>query len=357
MIASKLSKFIIQAARWGLCALAAVCVAGAHGLVPGHAGANAAADSAGNVSGFQTGFDGAAGSARRAPASRPSTRQSDRPIRLARDVVYRTIDGDILRMDIARPAVSAGGSHAPYPLVVCIHGGGWQMGWKGTHARTIGLLAHNGYVGAAIDYRLAPQHRFPAQIDDVRVAIAFLRSHAREYDIDPDNIAVLGDSAGGHLALLAGLSADTDQGEHLPIKAIVNYYGMVDFTQWRLTALMQRLVTVGTGSPPDMVLTNLFGTADRTAPIMMAASPVTYIDAKDPPVLTFHGQLDPLIPLHQAQILHAALRKAGVAEQLVTLPAASHGWGGAERDRTDVAMLHFLDEQLCEKKPSPAHAP
>lgn len=267
-------------------------------------------------------------------------RAQDVPIQ--KDIVYGKAGGEELKLDLARPAKGEG----PFPLVVCLHGGAWQIGHRSSMHPQVRLLAGHGYVAATVGYRLAPKHPWPAQVEDARAAVRFLRAHAKDYHIDPNRVAAVGGSAGGHLALLLGLM---DDGGEPPskVQAVVNYFGPTDLRTWSATpegdALLKAAVN---GRDSNGLLKDLLGTADRKAPVVARASPITYVDAKDPPVLTFQGTADPLVPAEQAKALHAALKKAGVAEKLVLLEGASHGWGGQEKERTDRLMLEFLDKYL-----------
>jgi acetyl esterase/lipase len=263
-------------------------------------------------------------------------RAQDIPIQ--KDIVYAKAGGEELKLDLARPAKGEG----PFPLVVCLHGGAWQIGHRSSEHAQLRLLAGHGYVAATVGYRLAPKHRFPAQIEDARAAVRFLRAHARDYNIDPNRVAAVGGSAGGHLALLLGLMDGPSK-----VRAVVNYFGPTDLRTWSATpqgdALLKKAVN---GRDSNGILEDLVGTSDRKAEAVAKASPITYVDAKDPPVLTFQGTADPLVPTEQAKALHEALKKAGVAEKLVLLEGASHGWGGKEKERTDRLMLEFLDKHL-----------
>lgn len=259
------------------------------------------------------------------------------------NITYATVDGIALHLDVAKPDKGEG----PFPLVVCVHGGAWQAGNRGGHHRTIDLLARKGFVAATIQYRLAPRAKYPAQIEDVRAAVRFLRDKAKEWNIHPDKVAALGDSAGGHLSLLVGLM-DAPTGEKVSsrVQAVVNYYGPTDFRVWKLPEVGDKLLVLGLKKNSDELLKDFLGTSDRKDPIMKTVSPVTYIDAKDPPVLTFQGTIDPLVPPEQARLLHKALDLAGVPNHLEILEGMTHGWGGATRERTDRMTLEFLEKYL-----------
>ena len=267
-------------------------------------------------------------------------RAQDVPIQ--KDIVIGEAGGELLKLDLARPAKGEG----PFPLVVCLHGGAWQIGHRSAQHPRLRLLAAHGYVAASVDYRFAPKHPWPAQIDDAKAAVRFLRAYTKDYHIDPNRVAAVGDSAGGHLALLLGLMDDKGEPPS-KVQAVVNYFGPTDLRTWSATpqgdALLKAAVN---GRDSNGLLKDLLGTSDRKSPAVAKASPITYVDAKDPPVLTFQGTADPLVPAGQAKALHEALKKAGVAEKLVLLEGAGHGWGGKEKERTDRLMLEFLDRHL-----------
>jgi acetyl esterase/lipase len=257
---------------------------------------------------------------------------------IQKDIVYGKAGGEELKLDLARPTKGEG----PFPLVVCLHGGAWQIGHRSSEHSQLRLLAQHGYVAASVGYRLAPKHRFPAQIEDARAAVRFLRAHAREHNIDPNRVAAVGGSAGGHLALLLGLMDGPGK-----VQAVVNYSGPTDLRTWSATpqgdVLLKKVVN---GRDTNGILEDLLGTSGRKAAVVAKASPITHVDAKDPPVLTFHGTADPLVQAEQAKMLHEALKKAGVVEKLVLVEGAGHGWGGKQKERTDREMLEFLDKHL-----------
>jgi len=255
------------------------------------------------------------------------------------NVTYVHREDRPLKLDIFSPR----GLRKPTPLVVCIHGGGWKAGRKEDFAQYGRYYAQQGFVAVSVQYRLAPADRYPAQIEDVKCAIRWLRANAEQYYIDGDRVAVVGASAGGHLALLAGLMDDQEgvppsaphADQSNKAQAIVNYFGPADFTQvdWP-PAVEQMLVTLMGGNRTVL--------AER----YKAASPVTYIDADDPPVLTFHGANDALVPHNQATGLHAALDAANIENHLETLPGQGHGFAPSEMLRTLEASKTFLIKHL-----------
>ena len=267
-------------------------------------------------------------------------------IKIEKDVPYREINGETLAFDIAKPVTGSG----PFPLVVCIHGGGWQKGNKSVppYQHLIRMLADNGFVAVSVAYRFAPKSRFPAQIQDVKYAIRYLRAKAGEFQIDPDRVIALGHSAGGHLALLAGLGGKALEPPDCPfptsseVRAVVNYFGPTDFSKWLIPAATEPQIRKSYGKSSDEVIADFVGTANRSAPEMRAVSPIAYIDPKDPPVITFHGTRDNQVDFEQATILHSSLKKAGVSEELVVIQGGGHGWQGERLEFSNKKLLEFL---------------
>lgn len=265
------------------------------------------------------------------------------PENLQKDIVYGKVGDVELKLDLAVPKEGDG----PFPLLVFIHGGGWQMGNKASHDGACVNCSKRGYVAATIGYRFAPKYPFPAQVEDVKCAIRYLRSKAKEYKIDPERVAAIGYSAGGHLSLMLGLMDPTDgldesggnPGFSSKVQAVVNYFGPTDFTK---------------ESPLDnpvgkKLVTDFMGTTDLTSPLFKQASPITYINKGDPPVITFQGAADPLVPAQQAKTLHALLKEKGVTEHLELIENGGHGFSGEANARTIKMMDEFLKEHLAPK--------
>jgi acetyl esterase/lipase len=270
------------------------------------------------------------------------------PVVFKTNIVYGKAGAEEQRLDLARPAKGKG----PFPAVVCLHGGGWQMGQRSAHHRTVRALAGHGYVAVTVTYRLAPKHRWPAQLDDARRAVRWLRANAKDLNVDPERIGALGDSAGGHLALLLGLSDAKDGGPSARVRAVVNYYGPTDLRTWKATPVGELMFRAATGGKKggDDLLRDLCGTADRKAPVLKEMSPIVYVDARAAAVLTLHGTEDHLVPLAQAEALHAALGKAGVPQRLEVMKGQGHGWAGKEKAHTDKLMLMWFDKHLKGKR-------
>lgn len=272
-----------------------------------------------------------------------SARQSE----VQQDIVYANASGTELKLDMVQPK-----GDGPFPLIIWIHGGAWQIGdRKDCHESMIGF-ARLGYVGAAVQYRFAPKYKYPAQLEDVQAALAFLRKNAKIYKIDPERIGVVGGSAGAQLALLLGLAKK--DGKPSGVKAIVNFSGPTDFPKWTIPEEGEAQFRKGFHKDLNGMLADFLGTSDRNAKIMAEASPVTYVGKDSPPVLTIHGAADVLVPVTQAQLLHDALKKAGVTETLMVVEGVGHEYGKwpAEKSKaTFVAMMAFVDKHLQKKGP------
>jgi len=235
----------------------------------------------------------------------------------ARDVTYCTVDGVDLKMNIVYP-----NSTGAEPAVVYVHGGGWTGGSKDRVGPEATELIRRGYVVASIDYRLAPRYRFPAQIEDAKCAIRYLRAHAATYRIDPSHIGVWGGSAGGHLVALLGLagtSAGWDNDGEYPdqssaVQAVVDYFGPADLTDPVFAELHSDLMR------------SVFGASAPSDPAAAKASPVTYVKPGAPPFLIVQGDSDAVVPAGQSQELYSELNHAGDSARLIIVENAGHGF-------------------------------
>jgi acetyl esterase/lipase len=262
-------------------------------------------------------------------------------VELKTDIPFSEPAGEVLKLDMARPATGKG----PFPAVVCIYGGGWVSGNRHTMRPWIDYLAACGYVAVAPTYRLAPKHPFPAAVADMRNCVRWLRLHAREYNIDPDHIGAMGLSAGGHLSLMLGLTGNDDRfgpddvsrsGESATVQAVVNYFGPADLVSKNWSDLVSREFLIP------------FLGADKTKRVENGrlASPLSYVSKGDAPILTFQGDADPLVPVSQACELHGRLCEAGLSNELQILRRQSHGWGDPHLTRTRQDMVRFFDRYL-----------
>lgn len=256
-------------------------------------------------------------------------------VRAWRDVVYQTVTG--YRPQIVDIYVPAG--KGPHPLILYIHGGGW-MGGHTRHSgaladfpRVLAALAAEGFTVASLEYRLSGEARFPAQLQDANAALRFLRAHAAQYAIDPARVGVWGGSAGGHLTALTALTCrdttlDPAATQDLCVQAAVTWYGVFDFS-----AMREATDAGGAGNK----LLGCAGLCDAAA--LRKVSPVTYIDAKDPPFLLIHGTEDKVVPVDQSRIGEAALRQAGVPVEAIYIEGVDHSFIGATPEQTRAATL------------------
>jgi acetyl esterase/lipase len=256
------------------------------------------------------------------------------------NIVYKNAGGISLKLDLF--FATAPGTH---PLIVWVHGGGWQSGSKANCLPTRLGITGRGYHIACIDYRLTDQAIHPAQIQDVKSAIVFLRSRAAQYRIDPQRVVLWGSSAGGHLAALAGTTSGdplfTNNPSASTVQAVVDYYGPTD-----LLAMVQ---TPGYEShqAPDSPESKLLGGPVLQVPERAtAASPATYVTAGDPPFFIAHGTADPVVPPQQSSLLRDALRAVGVPVSYTSIAGAGHGGPPFSTAQLTDAVLLFLQQHL-----------
>lgn len=262
-----------------------------------------------------------------------------------KDIVYgRAGDVDLL-LDLALPADRS----RPVPAIVCIHGGGFIEGNRRQFAAVARAFAREGFVAASIDYRLAPRFPLPAQIQDAKAAVRYLRANATALGIDPARIGAVGGSAGGQLALMLGLSgADPllegeggNPGVDSRVQAVVNLAGTTDMTPEAWVGHERAVKTVYKGLSTEMAMAILFGAAPAPGLIALC-SPISHAGPGDPPVLTMHGDKDTTVPVQQAQRLHARLDEAKVVNQLVIREGIGHNVAsGAVKGVTGAAIAFF----------------
>jgi acetyl esterase/lipase len=261
-----------------------------------------------------------------------------------RDLVYSTHPRP-LRLDLYTPEGTS-----PHPVVVWVHGGGWQSGSKTVAPNHPALRQRSrGYAVASVEYRLSGEATFPAQIQDVKAAVRYLRANADRFGLDPDRFAAWGSSAGAHLVALLGTSAgappfdDPAQGNaslSSAVQAVVDWFGPTDF---RLQSASHQL--------PDSPESRLLGCAVPLCPERVReANPVSYVGPADPPFLIQHGSRDATVEPVSSEVLHAALLAAGVPSTHVVLPGAGHG-GPEFTSASNLAIVEsFLDARLSPRR-------
>lgn len=267
-------------------------------------------------------------------------------IRFEQDLVYAQIGRRELQLDLYWQARAA----APTPVIVWIHGGAWRAGDKSQPAAALSLLSA-GYGVASAGYRLSQEALFPAQIEDCRAAVRWLRANAERYNLDPHRFGAWGPSAGGHLAALLGTAHHVREWDCLgdnqewssAVQAVCDWFGPTDFLR------MNDAPGAMDHDAPDSPESQLVGgpiqeNRDRVA----RANPITYVAPGAPPFLIVHGDRDDLVPLNQSELLHAALQQAGMTSTLIVVKGAGHGFG--EAGQRLAGILHqvqvFFDRHL-----------
>lgn len=273
-----------------------------------------------------------------------------------KDVPYANISS-AQKLDIYLPSTGS----VPFPVIVSIHGGAFMSGDKADGQEKAALMARDsGYAVASINYRLSSEAIFPAQIQDVKAAIRFLRANASQYNLNPDKIAVWGGSSGGNLASLAGTSGDVAILEDLTlgnesyssrVQAVVDWFGPINFSNMDIQFLTNEVPKKmpGTTDAATSPESKLIGAAVGTNPELVAkANPETYITSDDPPFFIEHGTADGNIPTQQSRDFYANLIKVLPVENvtLTILEGAGHG-GDAFNSAENVAkVVAFLDKYL-----------
>jgi acetyl esterase/lipase len=231
----------------------------------------------------------------------------------------------------------ADGYKTKLPLIIWIHGGAWLIGSKNDTV-PLDLLAE-GYAVASIGYRLSGNAKFPAQIEDCKAAVRWLRANAAKYGLDAERFAAFGESAGGHLAAMLGTTGDVkefDVGEHLEqssrVQAVIDFYGPTDFLQ----------LAVANPKTPEARLIGgaILENKDKAA----KANPIAYVTKTDAPFLIVHGDADKLVPYNQSELLEAALKKTNVPVSFYTVKGGGHG--GFDDPKIRELITEFLAEHL-----------
>jgi acetyl esterase/lipase len=253
-----------------------------------------------------------------------------------RDVAYCTAD-PVQKMDVYFP--DSGG---PWRTLVYVHGGSWLRGDKSEAAMFARQMTALNFLVISLNYRLYPPGMWPQMIEDVKCAIRSLRAHAADYNLDPNRIAAVGPSAGGHLVSLLGTTDQTagfDVGEYLDqssrVQLVISLAGVMDLTREFPNADIELMKRIGFGEHN-----------------IVEASPITYITPDDPPFLLIHGDEDDVVPYEQSQLMYDKLVQAGVPAQLVIVKNAGHSFLEANADaepslwELNQIILDFLAKYL-----------
>ena len=246
-------------------------------------------------------------------------------------------------LDIYLPANAKG----KLPLVIMVHGGGWLVNDKyadlGYMKKTTAELLNNGFALASIDYRWASQAIFPALIQDCNRATSFLYDNAEKYGLDKNKFAVMGWSAGGHLASLMGLAKNNNVSEFFMSNSTqkFNFKGVVDFYGPSF------LISLKNTDDPKVPESILLGDTPINRPdLAEKASPVTYVDKNDPPFLIIHGEKDESVPSKQSVLLHSWLNLKGVKNELIIVKDAPHFGTMFDVEEVRIKVVAFLKDVL-----------
>lgn len=250
-----------------------------------------------------------------------------------RDLVYVDNGGASQSLDLYLPQ-----REGKVPVVVWVHGGGWRQGSK--QGGPALALVREGFAVASINYRLSDVALFPAQIEDCKAAVRWIRANAGKYSLDKAKIGAWGGSAGGHLVALLGTSGGVkelegaqlgNKGEDSRVQAVCDFYGPTDFAQM--------LPGNQAKNPKHAIALLLGGPLSEKQDLARKANPITYISREDPPFLICHGDKDALVPYSQSELLHKALQAGGVSSELVIVPGGSHGNLGPGTNQKAIAFF------------------
>lgn len=264
-----------------------------------------------------------------------------------RDLEYVSKGHERQKLDLYVPA-----SSTKLPLLIHVHGGAWMGGQKGLSPSLAGYLS-KGFAVADINYRLSQHAVWPAQIEDCKAAVRWLRANAAKYNLNPKRFAAMGESAGGHLVAMLGTTSGVkkfDVGENLDkssaVQAVVDHFGPTDLAQ----IIPHRKKDSPFNDPINSPEARLIGgPLDQKKEQAKSANPITYISKHTPPFFIAHGTNDNMVPCHQSEILYEALKKAGITVTFLKIEGADHGYMGASREKMvelDSQVEAFLKKTL-----------
>ena len=260
-------------------------------------------------------------------------------IEALRDITFATVDDQNLQLDLYRTKEASG----PLPVIVWVHGGGWKNGSKDRCPAA--WLATHDFAVASIDYRLTHQAQWPAQIDDCRAAVRWLRENAKTLTLNPDRVGAWGSSAGGHLvALLGTLDAPASEETSSQVQAVCDWFGPTDLLTMPPNTISE------TRTKADIAQSNgakLLGSTVRDVPALAKQASALYqVSEDDPPFLIMHGEKDPGVPLSQSQRLHEKLLTTGAQSELKVIANAGHGGKEFQTPEAKQFVLEFFSKTL-----------
>ena len=289
----------------------------------------------------------------RKPADKrtPREQQANASLRIETDIAYADTDNPRQTLNLILPAKR---NAKPLPVLVFIHGGGWQNGDKRSGTRQLARFVESGkYAGVSGGYRLTDEAHWPAQIHDCKAAIRWIRGNAEKHGLDHRHIGVFGTSAGGHLVAMLGTSGGVDElegrlgtyrKESSRVNCVGNFFGPSALLE--MSRFPSRIDHDAPGSPESKLVG---GPLQESKQAALSASPITHVSRDDSPMLSIHGTDDQLVPYNQSVILHQALLKAGCVSSLITVKGGGHGgFNSPEVDKRVEAFFarHLLGEKV-----------
>lgn len=268
------------------------------------------------------------------------------PLFLFSEIAYTTVSDWFgltmrnLKLNVIRPQVLP---EEPLPLIIWFCGGAWKMMNKDAHTLELGYFADRGYIVASVEYRTSNQVEYPGQLQDAKAAIRYLRAHAKLFGIDVNRIAVMGESAGAHLACITGLlgkDRTNDVGDFLEesseVQAVVDWYGPCDLNKMRIGGKESVF------NPEEI----LAGTSNRDSDKFKNISPIRFVTKDSPPFLILHGVEDDVIPISQGELLYDTLTEHGVPADLYRINGANHADIQFSQTEVKDIILNYLNKVL-----------
>lgn len=272
--------------------------------------------------------------------------------KVLRDIVYARVGERELLLDLYLPPNSD--AKRKLPVVIWIHGGGWRNGNKGSAGAARPLIGR-GFAVVDVAYRLSGEAIFPAQVEDCKAAVRWVRANASKHRLDGERIGAWGGSAGGHLVAFLGTSGDvkafeTDAhaGVSSRVQAVVDWFGPTDLLSMNKQAVPGATMDHDAADSPESLLVGGPIQKEPFRSKAIKADPITYVSSDDPPFLIQHGDADLLVSFRQSEALHAALKKAGVDSTLHIVEGGSHGFREGETSKAMLAeeAFAFFEKQL-----------